>query len=112
MWAYPARGEFDVGFIPGRDHEIPSLSLGNAEVGGAYRNPESPVKGREACPGSSDGPTGCFDARPTGRAGGLRGIAERQVVVHRHVDQFVSLRFQLNDGINCCGLARRFIVKY
>jgi len=45
MCAYSDRCELDLGFIPGTDHGIPPpFSLGTAEVGGAYRTPESPVK--------------------------------------------------------------------
>jgi len=49
MWAYSGWDELDLGFNPGQSHAPPlSISLGTAEVGGAYRKPGSPVKSQSA----------------------------------------------------------------
>ena len=48
MWAYFEYRELDLGFIPGKYHAPPSISVGTAEVGGAYRKPRSSVKSQSA----------------------------------------------------------------
>ncbi len=51
MSAHCGRRELDLGFVPGTQHGIPPpISLGTAEVCGAYRTPERPVKAGKLAP--------------------------------------------------------------
>ena len=70
MWANSDCDEFDLGFIPGKNHAPPlPISLGTAEVGGAYRKPSSSVKSQSALPAVRTGRVVVLMGAPPGRQG-------------------------------------------
>jgi hypothetical protein len=112
MDAYSDGGELNLRFIPGRDHGLPpALIPGNHRGGGSLLQPRQSCQEPVGFSGRSDGPTGRGNPSPAGTARRLRGLGEREVGVHLRVDRVLGLRFQLNNGRECCGFLRRFTEK-